>query len=362
MVENIIKSKSPLSTDNFSAVITGDKKEIARYLPLGTSLPILPAFRKYINRSLDRFQDVNSILLEVKRETPFNNNADNIEGHVLMYNDGSDTLFFGFFGVFDHDPDKIDYLLDQVVDYATKKGYKRIRGPINVPSNLFGMGFMEEGSSKELFICRPVTPPIYISRFLNSGFKSIIEEDQYDCALFSFNPMDPSNPLSKQFADYEFVYFRSKEEILEYVDDIIDMHVTYMPPSASVTPQIRGSAEEIIDIVCEFGRPEMVWIVKYKPTDEIISCGYILPNMFSSDENGNLDSISMHDWLVHPDHRRNGLTVYMWGMLSQELMAPKGHLTYGIWQVGKENIANSKAAQKMGGILKRTLVIFEKEL
>jgi hypothetical protein len=174
--------------------------------------------------------------------------------------------------------------------------------------------------------------------------------------------MDSNNPLSKEFTDYEFVHFRSKDEILEYVDDIIDIHITYMPPYASVTPNIQGSAEEIIEIVCEFGRPEMVWVVKYKPTNEVISYGYILPNVFSLDENGQIDSASLHDWVVHPDHRRGGMTVYMWGMLSQELMAPKGTLTWGIWPVGKENIANSNAAKKMGGILKGTLEIFEKEL
>jgi hypothetical protein len=349
---------SPISTE-----IIQDKDEIMRYLPLGTNIPILPEFKKYIKRNLERFQDVQSILLREQRvNSPFSDQTDDIEGHVLLFNDGSNTLFFGFFGVFDHNPLSIDILLDKIHEIAQNSNYGKIRGPVNIPSNIFGMGFMMDGSSKELFICRPVTPPIYYERFLEHGFDVIFEEDQYRCTFFQFDPRDHENPLAKryEFSDYEFIYFENKEQILEYVDEIIKMHVKYMPPSASITPKIQDSARDIIDIVCEFGDPKMVWVVKYKPTNQVIASGYILPNMFSEDDDGNINTISMHDWVVHPDHRRKGMTIYMYGMLSLELMPPKGHLSWGIWQVGKDNVANSKAAQNMGGKLERTLVVLEK--
>ena len=89
----------------------------------------------------------------------------------------------------------------------------------------------------------------------------------------------------------------------------------------------------------------------------MVSCGYVIPNPFSKDSKGRLDSISFHDWVVDPDHRRKGLAMLMYGATSLHVFKDK--IRWGSWPVGAENIANAKAAEKMGGKKDRTHLILE---
>ena len=51
-----------------------------------------------------------------------------------------------------------------------RNAYKKIKGPVNIPAIIFGYGFMEEGSLDNLFIAKPVNPPVYQNCFLEKGF------------------------------------------------------------------------------------------------------------------------------------------------------------------------------------------------
>ena len=140
-------------------------KKIINYLHLGISLPILPAFEKYILRDLKAYHAKAIVLEKDLDDDTFRLKTDKSVGNVLVYEDGSDTLFFGFFGVYDHGQRKIELLCDALIAYGKSKGFARIRGPINVPTMIFGWGFMAEGSTKDLFIGSPINPPIYQKKF-----------------------------------------------------------------------------------------------------------------------------------------------------------------------------------------------------
>ena len=164
-----------------------DPSQIIKHLNKGTSIPILPEFHKYILNDL-KVYNAKALALEEDIENDQLVKIDKIIGITLVYNDGSDTLFFGFFNVYDHHPDKIKFLLEKLIEFAKKNNYKRIRGPINVPTMIFGWGFMVDGSSKDLFIGSPINPPIYQKLFLENRFKVLFQEDRYDMPALKMDP------------------------------------------------------------------------------------------------------------------------------------------------------------------------------
>jgi len=108
----------------------------------------------------------------------------------------------------------------------------------------------------------------------------------------------------------------------------------------------------------------MIWVVYHKPSKKMVASGYVVPNIFHMDNKGRMDSISFHDWVVDPKHRRKGLAMLMYGETSLRGMnrKTKNFIKWGSWPVGSENIANKNAAEKMGGIKNRAHLIMEYEL
>lgn len=341
------------------ASIIEEPEEILRYLHLGINIPILPELYKYIITDIRSF-NAKAILLEKEiNENRFNENADKVVGIVLVYDDQGDTLFFGYFGVYDHDIIKIEFLIDQLINYAKRNNYKIIRGPINIPTVIYGWGFMVEGSSKDLFVGCPINPPIYQETFLKKGFYIKFEEDRYYTVGLK---MDPHKLPGYDFTEYEYIN-PGKEGIWDVIDEILRLHIEYQPPSAQLTPKKSLNLKYLVDFIFSYGREWMVWVVYHKPTEKIVASGYLVPNIFHTDKHGNLDSLSFHDWVVDPDHRRKGLALLMYGETSLRAFnrKTKSFYRWGYWPVGAENIASKKAAEKLGGIKRKTHLILEFE-
>jgi len=340
--------------------IITEKVDIIRYLQIGINIPVIPELYNYILEDIKSY-DAKAILLEENiNNERFKEYTDKVVGIVLLYDDHDDTLFFGFFGVYDHDRIKIEFLVEKVIEYAKENKYKRIRGPINIPTVIYGWGFMIEGSSKDLFIACPVNPPIYQEVFTDRGFHIKFEVDRYYVPGLKINPYKLS---SYDFTEYEYIN-PGKERIWDVIDEMIELHINYQPPSAQITPKKSFNFKNFVDFIYTYGREWMIWIVNHKPSNKIVACGYVIPNIFHKDKHGRLDSISFHDWVVHPDHRRKGLAMLMYGETSLRGISrkSKNYIRWGYWPVGSENIASTKAALKMGGNKSKTHHIFEFEL
>jgi hypothetical protein len=332
-----------------------DPNEILRVLQISINIPILPKFHKYIIGDIKGF-NAKSIILkkEIKNEI-FKEEIDKIIGNVLIYHDDEDILFFGFFGVYDHDPNKIEYLLDELIKYAKKKKFKYIRGPINIPTVIFGWGFMVEGSFKDLFITLPVNPPVYQKVFLRKGFYIKFRELHFQGPAWKLNPYNLKN---YDFSDYEYVN-PGKEGIYEVKDEFIRLHMENLPRDSQITPNAPRNFDNIVNFIFENGEPWMVWVVYYKPTRKIIACGYAIPNPFSLDKKGRIDTVSFHSWVIQPKHRGRGLTLFMYGECSQRGMPPKGSIRKGGGPVGSSNISNIGAAKNLGFCINREHIILE---
>jgi len=348
--------------------------EILDHLHLGISIPILPEFKKYILGDIKAY-NAKAIVLEknINRKN-FRYKTDTTIGNVLIYDDGGEILFFGFFGVYDHDSKKIKYLIDKLIEYAKVHNYKKIRGPINIPTVIFGWGFMVEGSKKDLFICSPINPPIYQKIFFEKGFKVLFQEDRYEVPALKMDPHKNKRLISMGIntgnykndifdtGDYPYKYINpGKEELLKIKKKIAEMYFKYMPPSAQITPRKLHNAENIINFIDEFGSKWMMWIVRHKKTNQMVANGYVIPNIFHKNNKGELDSLSFHSWVVHRDHRRKYLTMLMYGLTVLQAMDKKTphFIRGGSWPVGSENIANASAARKMGGKKDRSHLILE---
>ena len=340
--------------------------KILKLLHIGISLPILPEFHKFILGDLEEYDAKAIILKESMNTTRFGRLTEEIVGIVLVYGDGSDTLFFGFFRVYDHDSEKIEYLTKELIDYAKKNNYQKIRGPINVPTVIYGWGFMAEGSNKEPFVGCPWNPPIYQKVFSEKGFNVLFEEDRYRMVGLKFNPykLKHRDGTLYDFSDYEIVN-PGPEGMYECKEDFIRLHREYMPPSARITPKIANNFKNLVDFIFSYGNNYMMWMVYYKPTGEAIACGYVIPNPFSRSKKrkwlNKWNSVSFHDWVVHPDHRRAGIAMLMYGHTATQLMPPKGPGEWGSYPVGADNLANAKMAQKMQGKKNRTHLILQFE-
>ncbi|MFX1455179.1 MAG: hypothetical protein ACFFDB_07355 [Promethearchaeota archaeon] len=350
----------------FSIEIVENPLNIIKHLHIGTSIPIIPEFHSYILGDLNAYNGRAILLKENLRTDRFKRMTEEVVGIVLIYEDGSDTLFFGFFGVYDHSREKIECLAEELIKYGRNNGYKKIRGPINVPTVIYGWGFMVEGSSKELFVGCPWNPPIYQEVFIAKGFKVLFEEDRYRMVGLKFNPykLKHQDGTPYDFSDYEIVN-PGPEGMENCKEDFIRLHRYYMPPSARITPKIANNFKNLVDFIFSYGNRYMMWMVYYKPTGEAIACGYVIPNPFSKSRKGKWkdmwNSVSFHDWVVHPDHRRAGIAMLMYGHTATLLMPPQGPGEWGSYPVGADNIANARMAQKMQGKKNRTHLILQFE-
>ncbi|MFX0032541.1 MAG: hypothetical protein ACFE8E_07135 [Candidatus Hodarchaeota archaeon] len=338
-------------------------EEILKYIHIGISIPVLPEFHKYIISDIEEYNAKSILLEEEIDEKDFGKQTDNVVGHALVYDDGGEVLFFGFFNVYDHDPKKIELLADQVINYAEQNDFSIIRGPINVPTVIFGWGFMVEGSRKDLFIGSPINPPIYQHIFMQKGFSVKFQEDRYWMPALKMDPHNNPALVKKgvNFAEYEYSN-PGKEGLMAIKDEYIGLHATYMPDSARITPKASKNFDNIVDFTHTFGANWMMWIVRHKESGQMAGCGYIIPDVFHLNRKEQLDSVSFHDWVVHPDHRRKYLSMLMYGetsLLAKDRKTPH-YINRGSWPVGADNIANANAAMKMGGRKDRSHIILEK--
>ena len=130
----------------------------------------------------------------------------NITGHVLLFNESDKVLFFGFFSVFNHDETRISYLLNRLIKYAKLHNYSKIIGPVNIPTYIYGWGFMDKGSVANIFIGKPINPPIYQELFFSRGFTlktkelslegPVIELNSLVIKMFTPEDYEMFNPIS----------------------------------------------------------------------------------------------------------------------------------------------------------------------
>jgi len=327
--------------------IVKDHKEILKLLNIGTNMFIWPEFEKYILHDLNHFQAKSLVLIETIK----------VEGQILIYHYDKNTLYFGFFGVIDDNKQNIEFLIDNLIEYAKENNFKSIQGPINIPTIIYGWGFMEEGSSESLFVHKPVNSPIYNQIFRRKGFSVSFKEFSYE----GYFQQLPSQVFEKyDFSDYEIVHFDNWDEVANIKKEFLILNARNLPPESVITPDSGALFDNYFDFIKQYGDPFMLVFVKYKKTNKFVGCILGTPNPFSKDKNNFFNSFVILAFVVDKKHRKKGIG---W-LLSMDIFenAWKHNILYCATTIGSHVVRTQEMSEIFGLSLKRTHVIFSYSL
>lgn len=304
----------------------------------GINLPNRPEFIKYINFEFKNLC-VHQIIAKIN---------DEVAGHMILFKEKEkDILYFGFFGADQSNFKAISgHLIDYMIDCAKKSKCSKIRGPINLPTTIFGWGFYESGDTS-IAAGTPYSDPQYIQLFKQLGFKT-----WHTLLWFKLPTMDVrfESPFDIQTADFEN---------RDWIIPSIMLQEKLFPESARLTP---GRTLEAFDMnlkfVDEFGYKECI----YRAYDrgKLIGIGYCTPNPYDLNGNGKCKSVLLMGGATEPEYQNKGVLKDIFKAFWQN--SKRLGITHGEYLVGADNAPSIAVAKGIGGKLNRTYQILEYQL
>ena len=278
---------------------------------------------------------------------------DNIAGHVLIYHEDTETLYFGFFGVLNHEHKKIDFLISRLIDYGKKNNFLKIKGPINIPIFLYGWGFLEKNSNTNLYLAKPINPPLYQDLFIQKGFFVKTKELSLEGPVLEFNRKMLSN---YDIENYEMTHPRNWKEVLDFKQTFFKLN-TNLPPGSVITPGINNLYENFAEFLKNYGYLFMITFLRYKPTNQIVGSFICLPNPFRKNNRGIYDSYVAFSILIDKEHQGKG----MGGILALSAVneASKNKIRYNATPVESNAFRSISICKKFGLKIKRAHLILE---
>lgn len=300
------------------------KEQIFNHIHLGTNLPVMDSFKKYLYREIDRMGCFSLVIVGEKKE---------ILGHVMLYPWG-ETLYFAFFYANDDNFENTELLINQIKKKAEKLNCEYIFGPVNLPPYIFGFGFSDKITDDSLFAMAPTTNPIYIDHFQRCGF--IIKQgiSTYKIPMF---PIPYKKKWDVRSADY------SQAE--EWKEAFLGLQQRLYPVTIQITPNRAESFYDIIEFIEEFAYDTMILFTYVN--EKIIGLGWGSANPFDLDENGKSKSFILFGGAVEPEFQAQGIvsqTLYQWIDTHSKL-----GITHGESCISDENEAARKVMKKWAG-------------
>ena len=278
--------------NNLGIQIVKNPADILKYLQIGTIIPIWEEFNEYILHDI-KFFNAKSWLIKEKG---------NICGHLLVYN-YKEILYFGFLNIINHDVNKIQYVIRKLVKYAKNNKFKSIKGPINIPTILFGWGFMEKGSIENLFLAKPINPSIYQEIFIKNGFYIASKQYSYEGKI----PEILDEELDKyEFNDYQLIFLKNLKDI-NHQNTFKKLIIENLSNKSVITPANIYLFNNYLTFAHKYAKPALFVFIKYKITNEIIGCLACLNNPFRKNQNGLYDSFTIFIDVINKKHRGKGL-------------------------------------------------------
>jgi len=317
--------------------IVQNPQKILNLLHMGINIQLWPEFEKYILFDLKHFNAQSLLLME----------NDNPTGHVLVFYNDQKTLFFGFFGVSGNAKDRIELLIEKLVQFAHANGFEMLHGPVNIPTIIFGWGFMEEGSSTTHFVHKPVNSPLYPNVFRQRGFIEALKENSFEGV---FGNVPPEYLEEHAIDDYELVVFDTWEAIANIKLEFLKLNVRNLPPKSVVTPSSASVFDNYFEFIKQYGDPSMMVFARLKETNKLIGCFVGTPNPFDK------TSFVLLTIVLDKKHRSKGLSWWMVDKLFTNSL--KRGINYCTTFVGSHVDSTREMSQKMGLQLLRTHTVF----
>jgi hypothetical protein len=277
----------------------------------------------------------------------------NITGNVLLFNENDEILYFGFFGVLNHEKDKICFLLNNLIEYGRNNKFLKIIGPVNIPTFIYGWGFMENGSEASIFIGKPINPPIYQDLFFHEGFTLKTKELSLEGPVTKLN-----SKIIEGFTpeNYELFHPKSWEEVLSFKPKFYELK-SNLPSDSVISPGTEYLYENFVEFVKVYGGLFQIVFLRYKITGDIIGCFFSVPNPFRKNKSDIYDSCAAYLILIEKKHQGKGL-----GWLLSLFTAKKGwdnNIRYTSSPIEKKVKRSIRITKKYGLEHKRTHLILE---
>jgi len=279
--------------------------------------------------------------------------AGNITGNVLIFNENDEILYFGFFGVLNHDKNKISFLLNSLIEYGKSNKFSKIIGPVNIPTFIYGWGFMEKGSEASIFIGKPINPPIYQELFFHKGFTLKTKELSLEGQVIKLNSKFLKSLTSE---NYEMFNPKSWEEVLSFKPLFYRLK-SNLPHDSVITPGTQHLYENYVEFAKTYGGLFLIVFLKYKITGDIIGCFLSIPNPFRRNKSDIYDSCAAFLILIEKEHQGKGL-----GWLLSLFTAKKGwdnNMRYTSSPIEKNVKRSIRITKRYGLEHKRTHLILE---
>lgn len=278
---------------------------------------------------------------------------DNITGHVLVFNENAEVLYFGFFGVLNHGKNKICFLLKKLIEYGKLNKFSKIVGPLNIPIAIYGWGFMEKGSEASIYVGKPINLPIYQELFFHEGFTLKTKELSLEGSVIKINSKILNSFDSK---NYEMFHPKSWEEVLNFKTRFFRLNQN-LPRESVITPGTQHLYENYIEFIKQYGDLFMIIFLKYKITGDIVGCFFSIPNPFRKNESDIYDSCEAFIILIEKEHQGKGLGWFL--SLYSAIEAWDNNIRYNSSPIEKNVKRSIRIAKKYGLEHKRTHLILE---
>jgi len=327
----------------YSIKIEEQLEDMVKWLYIGTNIPVWPEFYPYILHDLNVFHTKSLLLKE----------DDNIAGHVLVYHEDTKILYFGFFGVLNHEHKKIDFLISRLIDYGKQNNFSKIIGPINIPIVIYGWGFLEKNGNANLYIGKPINPPIYQDLFFQKGFIVKTKEVSLEGPVLKFSEKMLSNYDEK---NYDLIHPKNWKEVLDFKQTFFKLNANLSPGSV-ITPGINNLYENYVKFLKDYGHLFMITFLRHKPKNEIVGSFFCVPNPFRRNDKGIYDSYVVFSILIDKEHQGKGMGGILTLTAANE--AWKNKIRYNASPFESKASRSIALGKKFGLKLKRTHLILE---
>jgi len=327
-------------TRNYTVKECHQKESIFNYIHLGTNLPVLDSFKKYIYHEIDLMGCFSLVFTD--------NQTNLIIGHSLLYQ-WEEILYFAFFYAKDASFKNTRIVVEQIERKATELGCTEVLGPVNLPPFIYGFGFSEKNSEKTIFAAAPYTDPAYIQIFQDLGyispekllhFRVPFIKKEYKKVYDLFHP-DLTQPSSWKFK-------------------FLEMANRLFPSEIQVTPNRAPTIDDMIDFHNKFSDSNCFFMMRYPESEKIIGIGWGFPNPFDLKVNGKAKSYVFFGAAVEKEHQKSGVITQNYNMWSEELL--KIGATHGEGFTNETNYGAINMFKSWNGVHTRTHVLMHKQL
>ncbi len=170
-------------------------------------------------------------------------------------------------------------LMDKAVEWAKRRGFDFIHGPLGL-TDLDHQGMLVEGFDEMDLFITIYNHPYYMGHLEKMGFKKEVDWVEYQVPV----PPEPNEKYSRiariveRKYGYKLLEFDTKKAILPWAAKVFELYNTAYAPLYGVTELTQAQINMYIDAFFGFVNPDFVKIVLDK-NDEVIGFGITLPSL-----------------------------------------------------------------------------------